>query len=48
MLMEEHKRQRVEACEQLLARYRQEGDEFLLKIVTGDESWVHHYDPEEK
>lgn len=48
MLTEDHKRQRLEACEQMLARYRREGDDFLLSIVTGDESWVHHYDPEEK
>jgi len=28
--------------------YREEGDEFLLNIVTGDESGIHHFDPEEK
>ncbi|KAK9693516.1 Transposase, type 1 [Popillia japonica] len=48
MLTEENKRQRKEACEQLLDRYRHEGDEFLFIIVTRDESWTHHYDPEEK
>jgi len=26
----------------------EEGDQFLLNIVTGDESWIHHFDPEEK
>jgi hypothetical protein len=31
-----------------LKRYREEGDQFLLNIVTGDESWIHHFDPEEK
>ena len=25
-----------------------EGDQFLFNIVTGDESWIHHFDPEEK
>ena len=25
-----------------------EGDQFLLNIVTGGESWIHHFDPEEK
>ena len=25
-----------------------EGDAFLDRIVTGDESWAHHYDPETK
>jgi len=37
-----------EICEELLKLYREEGDHFLLNIVTGDESWIHHFDPEEK
>jgi hypothetical protein len=24
------------------------GDDFLLNIVTGDESWFHHFDPKTK
>ena len=47
-LTEEHKARRVSDCQQLLQRFREEGDDFLLKIVTGDETWTHHYDPEEK
>jgi hypothetical protein len=31
-----------------LKRYREEGDQFILNIVTGDESWIRHFDPEEK
>ena len=38
----------VEICEELLKRNHEEGDQFLLNIVTGDESWIHHFDPEEK
>jgi len=38
----------VEICEELLKRYREEGDQFLLNIVTGYESWIYHFDPEEK
>ena len=26
----------------------EEGDQFLFNIVTGDESWIQHFDPEEK
>uniref|UniRef100_A0A1B6LW98 Mariner Mos1 transposase n=1 Tax=Graphocephala atropunctata TaxID=36148 RepID=A0A1B6LW98_9HEMI len=37
----------MECCQQLLQRYHDKGDDFLLNNVTGDESWVHHYDPEE-
>jgi len=48
MLTPEKKQKRVEICEELLKRYREEGDQFLFNIVTGDESWIHHFDPEEK
>jgi histone-lysine N-methyltransferase SETMAR len=34
--------------QELLNRYRLERDDFLKNIATGDESWVHHYDPENK
>ena len=44
-LMKEHRKTVVE---ELLKRYRLEGDDFLKNIDTGDKSWVHHYDPENK
>jgi hypothetical protein len=28
-----------------LAHYCEEGDNFLQMIITGDETWVHHYQP---
>jgi len=31
-----------------LAHYREEGDNFLQQIVTGVETWIHHYKPESK
>jgi hypothetical protein len=48
MLTPEKKQKRVESCEELLKRYREEGNQFLFDIITGDESWIHHFDPEEK
>jgi len=48
MLTLEKKQKCVEICEELLKRYREEGDQFLSNTVTGDESWIHHFDPEEK
>lgn len=48
MLTDEMKANRKQICEQLLTRYEAEGDAFLHRIVTGDESWAHHYDPEMK
>jgi hypothetical protein len=26
----------------------EEGDQSLLNIFTGDKTWIHHFDPEEK
>jgi hypothetical protein len=38
-----------EICQHLLDRYNNEGkEEFLSRMVTGDETWVHHYEPESK
>lgn len=48
MLTEQHKQARVSACQQLLDRFNAEGETFLQRIVTGDETWVHHYTPETK
>ena len=31
-----------------LRRYRKEGDAFLSRIVTTDETWVFHFEPESK
>ena len=38
--------ERVEACEELLARYEKEGNDFLSRIITGDESWFYYYQPQ--
>ncbi|GFS22878.1 LOW QUALITY PROTEIN: histone-lysine n-methyltransferase setmar-like protein [Elysia marginata] len=48
ILTDEMKMQRKTTCAELLKRYEEEGEEFIQQIVTGDESWVHHYDPESK
>lgn len=48
LLTKDHKGQRKAITSELLQRYRKEGDEFLLRIVTGDESWFHHFEPETK
>ena len=37
-LIEEHKRRHVEICQTLLNRYNNEGEEFLGRIVTGNET----------
>ncbi|CAF5026134.1 unnamed protein product [Rotaria sp. Silwood1] len=34
--------------DKLLARYSIEGNDFLFRIITGDESWMYYYQPESK
>ena len=48
MLTDDHKMQRLMASRASLRRYRKEGDAFLSRIVTTDETWVFHYEPESK
>ena len=31
-----------------MAHYREEDDNFLQQIDTGDETWIHHYEPKSK
>jgi hypothetical protein len=33
---------------QFLLQYHEEGEAFLQWIVTGDETWMHHYEPASK
>src|SRR6476661_1813694 len=47
-LTDELKLNRLNVCEQMLERYKNEGEQFMNSIVTGDESWAHHYEPETK
>ena len=42
-LTEERKHKCLDVCSRYLAR-----DNFLQQIVTGDETWIHHYEPERK
>jgi len=48
MLSNEMKAERVPTYRELLERFEKEGEGFLKKIITDDETWVHHYDPENK
>ena len=47
-LTAELKERCVDACQELLKRFETEGDSFLGRIVTGDETWVHYHKPETK
>jgi hypothetical protein len=47
-LTPEMKQNCVVACQTLLDQYERDGEAFLDRIVTTDESWVHHYAPANK
>lgn len=48
LLTPAQKQKRVESCQGLLQLWRADPEDFHNQIVTGDETWVHHYDPESK
>jgi len=48
MLTDNDKMKRMGSTMKFLTLYAQEGDEFLVSIVTGDETWVFHHTPESK
>ena len=47
-LSEEQKCQRLEIAQQLLHRFREEGNEFLQNVVAIDETWIRDFAPELK
>ena len=44
----DQKRQRCQSSEQLLEFFRRYPNDFLSRLVTTDETWLCHYDPETK
>jgi len=44
----DQKRQRCQSSEQLLNFFRRDPNDFLSRLVTMDETWLQHYDPETK
>ncbi|XP_015904956.1 mariner Mos1 transposase [Parasteatoda tepidariorum] len=48
ILTEQHKKQRMGSALQFLTRYNEDADDFLSRIVTGDETWVSYDTPETK
>jgi len=42
------KRQRCQSSEQILEFFRRDQNDFLSRLVTMDETWLYHYDPETK
>jgi len=44
----DQKHQRCQSSEQLLEFFRRDPNDFLSRLVTMDETWLYHYDPEIK
>jgi len=44
----DQKRQRCQSSEQILEFFLCDLNDFLLRLVTIDETWLYHYDPETK
>ena len=47
-LQVQDRQQRMQLSSQLLELCRRDPEDFHLRLVTGDETWVHHWDPESK
>lgn len=47
-LSADQKRNRVDASQVILDRFKAGTEDFLARLVTMDETWLHHYDPETK
>ncbi|GFR34070.1 histone-lysine N-methyltransferase SETMAR [Trichonephila clavata] len=43
-----HQEQRMAVSLEHLVRYHGDGNDFPFRIVTGDETWLHHFTPESK
>ena len=48
MLTDDQKRSRLIISRYLLSRYEDDPGDFIDRVVTQDETWVHHFDPESK
>uniref|UniRef100_A0A0A9YJU3 Mariner Mos1 transposase n=2 Tax=Lygus hesperus TaxID=30085 RepID=A0A0A9YJU3_LYGHE len=48
LLSDQHKQDRTEAAHRFLEMLEDEGESLYDRIVTGDETWIHHYTPESK
>ena len=48
MFTNDQKRIRLDISRYLLSRYKDDPGDFIERVVTQDETWVHHFDPESK
>ena len=48
MLIDKQKKASIDISRYLLSRYKDDPGDFIERVVSQDETWVHHFDPESK
>ena len=48
MLTDDQKQSQLDTLRYLLSCYEDDPGDFIDRVVTQDETWVHHFDPESK
>ena len=48
MLTDDQKRSRLDISRYLLSHYENDPGDFIDRVVTQDETWAHHFNPESK
>jgi len=48
LLTQAQKEERVETCRSLIGKFKGMGQNAFLRVVTGDETWVHYFEPKRK
>ena len=48
MITKDQKKSRLDISKYLLSLSEDDPEKFMRQIVTQDETWVHHFDPEAK
>ena len=48
MLIDDQKRTRLDISRYLLSHSEDDPGDFIDRVVTQDETWVHHFDPKSK
>ena len=48
MLTDDQERNRLDISRYLLSHYEDDPNNFIRRVVTQDETWVHHFDPDSK
>ena len=48
MITKDQKKSRLDISKYLLSLSEDDPEKFMHQIVTQDETWVHHFDPEAK